>query len=132
MRLCLHILPGASLHRDTRLLVGLANMTLEGTRFLLNVLKHAGSSQSIAGPETFLILKDHFSLSFRPRNPAKPAYRGFFLFFSKTGVRTYMPQVVSKERKEVKHPETFIIDSLGTSAQDSCESGIFIIRKSFF
>ena len=43
--LCLHILPDASLRRDTRLLVGPANMGFGGVRFLFECFQAGWISQ---------------------------------------------------------------------------------------
>ena len=88
VRLCLHILPDVLLHGGSGSWSDLSLGVWEVSGFFLfkfRILsKPAGSSQSIAGPETVLIPQVHLFRSFRPRNPAKTGLsRIFLLFFRK-------------------------------------------------
>ena len=86
VRLCLHILPDVLWHGGGGSWSDLSLGVWEVSGFFIFkfriLFNPAGSSQSIAGPETGLILQVHLFLSFRPRNPAKNRLFAFFLLFS--------------------------------------------------
>ena len=85
VRSCVHILPDVLLHGGGGSWSDLSLGVWEVSGFFhfkFRILsKRAGSSQSIAGPETCLILQIHLFLSFRPRNPAKTGFSRFFVLF---------------------------------------------------